>query len=110
MNPQRACIAICLVAAFNSPMIFAQNLLVNPSFETAPDGIYIYLPAGSTHLPGWTPVLSGAEVFSASDVGGYGLVSVTIPDGFQAVDLLPPPAHTTVHGGIQQSFPATVGD
>jgi hypothetical protein len=81
------------------------NLLTNPGFESPP-GNYVYVPGGSSYLPGWTTQQNGVEIFTKTDIGvGFPYPS-TIAQGNQAVDLAP---YIYNNGGISQSFPTVAG-
>lgn len=93
------CAALGLALSASAP---AANLLVNGSFETAPNGNSI-LPGGSAAIPGWTTTNEGVEWFTAAPFGG------PAKDGTSVVDLAWYVSSGTPGGGIKQSFATVIG-
>jgi len=87
-------LALLVFAACSSAL--AQNMLVNPSFESGPAvaGTFLPLNAGSTAMPGWTVTRGQIDIVTT----GWQQV-----DGLRSLDLNGSPGS----GGVAQSFATT---
>jgi hypothetical protein len=92
-------VVMCCVAAMAAGTAHA-GLLVNSGFDPdQPVASNNILPGGSTAIPGWTTILSGAEWFDTTSSGASS-------NGGYAVDLA---NFTFTGGGVQQTFATEVG-
>jgi len=103
---------ITLVFALLSAEAAAQNILTNGSFELPGDAgttdAYARYYGGTNAISGWLTTLNGVEYYdpSRSDFGTAHTFFGVAQDGAYIVDLAPV---ADSGGGIQQSFPTTVG-
>jgi len=103
---------ITLVFTLLSAEAAAQNILTNGSFELPGDAgttdAYARYYGGTNAISGWLTTLNGVEYYdpSRSGLGTAHTFFGVAQDGAYMVDLAP---FLDSGGGIQQSFPTTVG-
>ncbi|MGH7723912.1 MAG: choice-of-anchor C family protein [Candidatus Eiseniibacteriota bacterium] len=96
MRAVMAAVLALAIAVLPAPIVHAQNLLTNGSFELGPDpGMAMPVPMGSTAIPGWVVMVDALDYVGGQWNAVHGTRSIAL--------------NGTNPAGIQQTFP-TVSD